>query len=132
MSNFYATTVRRECPPIRVIVRWIGEGASKLFPPGELSAWFAAIRFGCSRASPEGGDAKNVRAGNFQKSICEEKRLRYSQVRGFDHAGERPAHIEAQQVSPTSAWEKDQIYGLAFQRLSSLSHGRLRRYLTVF
>lgn len=32
----------------------------------------------------------------------------------------------------TVRWAKDQIFGLAFQRLSSISHGRLRRYMAVF
>ena len=31
----------------------------------------------------------------------------------------------------TVRWTKDHTYGLAFQRLSSTSHGRLRRYMTV-
>lgn len=31
----------------------------------------------------------------------------------------------------TVRWTKDQVYGLAFQRLSHLSHGRLRRYMAV-
>jgi hypothetical protein len=31
----------------------------------------------------------------------------------------------------TVRWTKEQTYGLAFQRLSAASHGRLRRYLTV-
>lgn len=36
-----------------------------------------------------------------------------------------PAEIAVARVR----WGKDQIYGLAFQRLSSASHGRLRRYM---
>lgn len=31
----------------------------------------------------------------------------------------------------TVRWTRDQTYGLAFQRLSPASHGRLRRYMTV-
>lgn len=31
----------------------------------------------------------------------------------------------------TVQWTKEQTYGLAFQRLSHSSHGRLRRYMTV-
>ena len=31
----------------------------------------------------------------------------------------------------TVCWTKDQSYGLAFQRVSPASHGRLQRYLTV-
>lgn len=31
----------------------------------------------------------------------------------------------------TVQWTKDQTYGLSFQRLSSSSHGRLRKYMTV-
>ncbi|MEQ1793735.1 MAG: PilZ domain-containing protein [Nitrospira sp.] len=31
----------------------------------------------------------------------------------------------------TVRWTKDQTYGLAFQRLTATSHGRLRRYMTV-
>ena len=36
----------------------------------------------------------------FKKSICGEKKVRYSQMRGFDYAGEHITSFDAEQVSP--------------------------------
>lgn len=82
----------------------------------------------------------------FGKSVCGAGVVYDLSLRGMRVSTEVPIKPGDQvsllirlprQVAPaevavaTVRWTKDQTYGLAFQRLSSTSHGRLQRYLTV-
>ena len=87
--------------------RWVCEGVRILFSQGEFSAWFVLpFRSAVPVLSQWEGHSKNMGDGNFQKSICVEEKVRYSQARGFDYADEHITHFDAEQVSsaPSSAY----------------------------